>query len=344
MNKPFNQLLEEEFDRVRANENDAERYRTVRDMAAFWEIDPTLLSRYRKGERPVSRAHAKRLALKFRSDPSEQEALIERILTTHGAEHSTEVEVRKWFERNGHERFLMLVLFYEPPALTSQSELIEMVAQSVVNGLCYGVCFPYSERDLASTQFPVPLTQYLLEVWSRVQELYGSLLRRIFEIERDNNSNLAPADLEKALEKAAKRLRLYKVKDSNNPYPESYIPAVGYRLFYCRNFPLDDSPSVPQLWQWNTSSNGVTMLQRTTGKLEIDAVEAALYPIVQRFESDSHSLPQNGDLNKQFNSDGSLRRARRAPAILRWEESNLDEAVAAIKEILEDGAKDTKNE
>jgi hypothetical protein len=334
-NRQLIETLESEFARIRSESGTTEedKYRTVRDMAEFLGADATLLSRYRAGERPVSRRSAILFAERLRRGQSmeEQRILIDRLLSAKNSQSKDDISVVNWFTQRGHKGFLMVVSFNEPPVLRTKSELVKNVALAVAKGLSYAIVYPFSLRDAEERRLPLPIQMYLMKVWVGVQDLYATLLTTALDDIECTWKEEAPnirkiAVLKERLTEAAARIQIYKLIDG--PASASCncakMPAIGYRLFYCRNHE-DSGPGAPEIWQWNNSRGAATMLQRQPEQFEIEAIETLLYPIPQHYEEPARdaqdskwTLPNDEDLKAYSDKDESTR-SHLAPNSLRWE-------------------------
>jgi transcriptional regulator with XRE-family HTH domain len=334
-NQQFIEILESEFARVRNDSGSADdKYRTIKEMAEFLDIDPTLLSRYRLGVRTISHRFAYQFAEHLRSDADEQKKLVERLLSAKPTHSDDEIQVQKWFQERGRNGFLLLVQFFEPPVLGKTNPLLENVARAVAGGLCYGIMFPFSLSDTTNKDLPLPLQEYLRKVWLGVQDLYSELLswtlEEVARIREEGASNSKDRDLKKALRSAADRLKVFKIKDANETTGSGKMPEIGYRRFYCRDHRAS-SESKRELWQWNTTPDGAKMLQRKAEDFELEAVEALLYPVPQEFQEQeeatrSHELrlPTDQQLLEFQRADRRRIKLRLAPEQVRWEVAEIE--------------------
>lgn len=316
-NRQLMEILDQEFTRLR--QSGGGTFRTLREMAIHLGIDPTMLSRFKSGDRPIPHNWATKFAERLVSDdPIRQQELADRLFAAKPPREDADIAVAKWFEERGRPGYLMLVEFFEPPVLRTRSSLSEDVAAAVARGMCYGILCPFSARESADPEMPLPLRNYLMLIWDAVQSLYLLLLQLTLEQAKEDWSKDGSENLQEKLEEAAGRLRLYRAVDGDG----NKAPAIGHRLFYCRDLntnPLGD----PELWQWNTTPVGEQMLKRHMEAFEREAVEALLYPLPQWAESQPGGmgcrLPRNQDMSSyRYENRHKQRPGGQFPAQERW--------------------------
>jgi hypothetical protein len=325
-------------------------YKTIQEKAARLKIGPTLLSRYLLGDRFVSANSAQQIAVSLYPDsPEDQRSLIEKLLAARPAQTEGETLVQSWFETRGHKGFLMVVLFNEPPVLKASSDLVEDVARAVADGLSYAMMLPFHLSDIGNDSLPVAIRNYVKTVAESITDLYSALIESVLKhtactwLENDDPAKRTEQTLRRDLIQAAARIRFYQVKEDDDErcHRCARMPAIGFRLFYCRDHHDDAPQGNPELWQWNSTPGGDTMLQRRVERFEISAVESLLYPVPQVFERlapDSAdgvwALPTNAQLDAFHQASRKGISSSFLPTRLGWEEAEV--ANTNLSKIIDD--------
>jgi hypothetical protein len=319
-------ILESEFQRIRDRENAPEKYKTIGDMAIFLGILPSAMSHYRNSNRFLGRTTARDLANRLRSDhhggrAEERETLAEQLYAARPVGADTEAAAQEWLRGIGNPGHLLLVEFRDFPSARPYStnravsdEMAKEAGQAVARGLHYALLnpFPRSFQNLVSV--PAHLKNYINSIEEAINGTYQRILAETYYQVVCDHQNTKTEALEKSLNSAKKRLRVYRWQNDISDAQSCAItscPGLGYKLFYHR-----EGDKTPEIWQWLSTDNGERLLQKKADEQEIAAIECRFYPIRDFFEEKRISeeeayLPSNdelkhfADLNSGNGFDGS---------------------------------------
>jgi len=290
-------ILDREFRRL---EKSGERpFTTVQLMAERLGLDKASLSRFRQGQRDLTRKKAIQIAKRFRQgDDAAALELADELMAASTAPPEHEIKVVEWLKERKREGCLMLVEFRELPVVRpggGKQHLAKEVAAAVVGGQNYGMFFPYNLANASSIEMPTPLVSYLLNLRSSVISTYVSIREHILEEVFHQKPTLEEGELRIALTDAIKRLKLYVLAQPDS----STCPAIGYRLFYVEE---DDSNPQAQRWEWISLHDGDQMIQKQSTEQELEATAIRFFPVVEYWRHNG-LLPQNSPEMEGFTED-----------------------------------------
>jgi hypothetical protein len=319
-------LLDSEFERIRSKDGSPAKYRSINEMADFLQMPASLLSHYRNAGRILTAKAARKIAAKFRQTPREIDELAAQLLTARRDADEDQVHAQLWIKDISAPGHLLLVEFRDQPSARPSGpnrSLARDVGCAIAAGLTYALMFPFPTTFRDDTATPVPLKNYLEMVWHEVTETFTSILRETLSALIDQNHG-DPA-LDNELARAATRLRVYTLSKSSYTTIGA-CPGLGYKLFFHRNYSYDTS--LPELWQWLSTTSGEKLIQKSSSELEVKAIESRFYPIINYYAEQSNtkrSLPTNKQMKDYVNADvGRINRD------CIWEESQiLDDAIIA---------------
>ncbi len=293
-NKQLTELLDREFlELERAGKGP---FPTVQKMAAHLGMDKASLSRYRSGDRLLTRKKAQLIASKLRTTKQSVQALAEQLFAAKPEVAAHQIEVLDWFEERKREGCLMAVEFRELPVVRptgSKAHLAKAVAEAVAAGLNYPMFFPFHLGTPENSKIAAPLRSYLSDLRTHVINTYASRLENVLEHVHGEASEAEDNEaLKKKLVDASKRLKLYTL----NAGSMSACPAIGYRLFYVEEHePANHGQTAPrgtaQRWEWVSLQERDQMVLKGSSQAELEATAIRFFPVVEYWR-DCGELPQ----------------------------------------------------
>jgi len=298
----------------------------TKDKAELFGVGATVFSKYRNGEREVTKVAAKKMADRWMQAASKSEAerdeLAERLYATARGPDAGNAEALAWIRSLAQPDRLVLGEFRDLPVARPTGPhdgLADDMGHAIAKGLNYAMIWPFSELCMSpSSTGDLHQRNYLSSMWSFVEAAYQNLMGQLaaaiiegYAAELDPTEAWDMQTLKGLLVKASTRLRLYRLKKDA---AGQLGPCPG---FASKVFLVCDRGGQAQVWIWVSAQDAEHVIRKKSDETEILALASRFYPIRECFELNG-TLPDTAELDQFFSDDRN-----EGPEQSPWEESSL---------------------